>query len=793
MRKRHPHKNPRDYFIGAFLIVLAVIVLWALAEGEVYEFSNASGGLQVAKDSTALAPNEAMVMDNLTLDPAGFPKAREGYSFVDSSVIKADTEIQAIYIYEPIPDTLRMVVVCGGFIYIWNDLTDPGAVDWDTLRLSFTGDSIDATNGSATITTTTGKDSWWYTNTWGDNTTGDHLIVDEDDTETEYAIQKIFQTGHNSMTITPAYAGTTGVEMNYTIYKKIHGDPYITQFRNELYICDSDGFSIIYNDTGYTFIALLDSGFITASVPLNDTVTIYSTGKTRVKHQENKVYGNNNVVWQSTWGDGTWEYTIHTRARKRQSKIYELEDISWSSKITDVDSTEKVLTLEDIYPWVPVDVWNDYEIKTIYYLCVLDSGLAVIDSNKNWMDFELGDAYLEGLRSVFGPATSYGTFNNRLIGCNSDVAFAVPKEAANAGITTDAAYYIFAGGLPYQFTSLVTDDTRMEYPRYRHIAFYNNQLFGLGYRKLVGNYTLTTKSDYDLVWYSHPSIPRYSPSLDYNFALDKNENNSVFFPIRNSLFIGTDNSIWQYSGILGQSIFSKVVSNNGIPDYNNWVKATEKYGYFVNHTGAYRFDGVEPEKISWNVDPLIRDNYGSRIVMVYQDNFLYISFTDSNFTLVYDERFGVFTSRFDFGMTCAYAPPDTNIIYFGHSEHKGQVFYYPNGKYYNQLSDTTETYSTAYESGWMADGGYWTNKIFKEGYFKINNSLTSTVKLYTDFNATPCDTLVCDSTGIFVYHKLLENDCVGEYHKIRIEGGADSSAVFGEYRLEWEIAPQPLK
>lgn len=634
----------QDIIIGIILIGIGAIFLCNMSWAEEYMVLDFNGGLNLATDGRDIAPNQSLDLTNWTLDTLGSLVPRRGFSYLDSAAIVADSEIQAIYVYEPYPDTLRMIRVTDGFIYITPDLSDPGDVDWDTLRLSFTGDSLDPTNGSTTLPTDPFKDPWWYIKTGGNNVTGDHIIVDEDDTATEYDITKVDMIDHNEMTITPAYAGTTGVDMNYTIYKRIQGDPYITQFRDELYICDSDGFAIIYDDTSYSFIAALDSGTISDVVPLNDTVTVYSEGKVKVKYRENKVYGSKSVIWQPTWGDSTWEFTVYSRkvkgqgneyeegkgVRNRRSRFPDLEDVSWSSKIIGVDSTEKVLTLEDIYPWGMVDLWNDYEIKTIYYLCVLDSGLAVVDSSKNWMDIDLGDEMLSGSRAVFSSGTGYGMFGNRIVGCNSEIAFAIPKVGADAGIAANKGYFIFVGGVPYHFISLSTDDTRMEYPRFRQVAFYNNQLFGLGERKLVGDYSLVTgiRADHDLVWYSYPSIPRYSPALDYNFSIDKTEKNTAFLPMRNNLYIGTENSIWGYSGVINESILRKVVSNNGIPDYDNWAKATEEYGYFANRTGVYRFDGVRPQKISWDIDPVIRANYGSRIVMGYfpAEQKLFLSF-----------------------------------------------------------------------------------------------------------------------------------------------------------------------
>jgi hypothetical protein len=785
-------KHIRIGFTIGFL-VFALICLIDRCNAEEYRVNDFIGGINVATDSTDLLPNQALNLTNLTFDMPNVLTSREGYSYWNDSLI-SDNEIQAIFIYEPYADTLRLTFACNGFIYINDDLSDPGTVDWDTLRLSFTDDSLNATASSATITVVAFKNPWWYLKTGGDNSTGDHIIVDEDNSETEYAITKVSWTDDDEMTITPVYAGTTGVEMNYTVYRKILGDPYFAQFRDELYVCDSDGFPIIYDDTSYSFVALLDSGIISSVVDLNDTVTVYSDGLVKVKYQDNKVYGNSDVIWQPSWADSTWDFESHVTYYNRQGGS---QVVNWSSTILDVDSANRVLTLEDVYPYSSIyrADFNPYEIKTVYYLCVLDSGVAITDTNKNWMDIDFLDGnLLTGLRSVFG---SHGVFYNRMIGCNSDIAYKVPKTTL---IAAGKSYYIFAGGIPYYFTSYVTDDTRLEYPRYKQIAFYKNQMFGLGHRKLVGNYSSRVNDDYDVIWYSYPSIPRYSPALDYNFSVDKNENNNVFFHLRDRLFIGTENSIWSYSGIINESFLHKTVANNGIPDIDNFVKSTEEYGYFTNRTGVYRFNGVRPEKISWLVDPIIEQNYNSRIVMVYQNQLLYVSFTDSNFTQVFDERYPISIGngkvalpsyRLDFGMTCAYAPPDTDIIYFGLKGQNGRIYYYPNGEYWDRNSPTdSSAIKIEYKSGWQTYAGYWLNKAINEAYFPMLSPDTATISIYSDFSGTADDVVYADSASRFVYRKNPDNDATGEYFQVAIRDTVYEQIIIGGYKIEWETADQ---
>ncbi|MHC4148848.1 MAG: hypothetical protein ACYSR5_05115, partial [Planctomycetota bacterium] len=195
-----------EMFIGIALVITGLIGLISecAAQDNVYDVPLFTGGINRAYDGTNLRPEQAWELTNLVFNPNGI-EARQGYSYWNETQI-ANNEIQAIFIYEPYADTLRLTFACNGFIYINDDLSDPGTVDWDTLRLSFSDDSLNATASSATITVVVGKDPWWYLKTGGDNSTGDRIIVEEDDSETEYAITKVNWTDDDEMTITPVYA-----------------------------------------------------------------------------------------------------------------------------------------------------------------------------------------------------------------------------------------------------------------------------------------------------------------------------------------------------------------------------------------------------------------------------------------------------------------------------------------------------------------------------------------------------------------------------------------------------------
>jgi len=292
------------------------------------------------------------------------------------------------------------------------------------------------------------------------------------------------------------------------------------------------------------------------------------------------------------------------------------------------------------------------------------------------------------------------------------------------------------------------------------------------------------------IWYSQPGFPAYM-GINYFFDIGNDENTTILFILRDNLFIGTDKGVWNSTGmpqtvnISGDQVVKKIVSGNGIPDIDNWAKATEEYGYFTNLTGIYRFDGVRPEKISWLVDPIIEQNYNSDIVMVYQNPDLYISFTDSNFTLVYDERFNAFT-KLDFSMTCAYAPPDTDIIYFGLNGKPGRLYYYPNGEYWDRNSPTdSSAIDITYESGWQSlTDGPWVSKKLNSIYLPIRSDTSFHFDIFADFDTVASDTFT-SATYTQKAYRIDELNTVGDYFKTKITATVIDTMIIRPYRLTW--------
>ena len=792
-------KKKSDYIIGFVLLAFALTAICTSGQCEEYIVPNFIGGINVGTDSTDLAPNQSLVLKNLTFDMPNVATNRKGYSYWNDSLI-SDNEIQTNFIYKPYADTQRLVFVCNGYIYINAGLDDPGTVDWDTLRFSVSGDSLRVVNGQNFATDV--DDDLFFQLFVGN---GDRLIdANGEDTQ----IERSALTYSNIIFFTDNYGGSTDT-VTYEIVKRISGNPYFAQYQNRLYVNDSENFPFVYNDTSMIYLAVVDTGTVTDTVNVGDSTLIYNTGDVHVAGKY--VYGRGDSLLFETGGvqpgDVFIMYFQQEGRGDRDGGGLRIADIRFAAIVADTLS-EKRLELDRVMPYTPINYWNDYEIRREYFSCVLtDTAQAVIDTGKSWWDTQYGDVYLQNFYAI---SSHYGVYSNFVIQCNSDTTFTCEQTRPElvGYMRPDDQYAIFSR-IPYD-TDTSFLDQYIEYPRFSKMQFYNNQLFAFGFDQITEDewsgcceQAKNLKANIQRIWYSEILMP-YFMRYNYNFDVTSNSGITNLFELRDGLYISDEIGIWRFSGrpylfgVLSEGITTKTATNNGIPDLDNWAKATEEYGYFTNRTGIYRFDGVRPEKISYLIDPIIEGNYNSRIVMVYQNPILYVSFTDSNFTLAFDERYEYYdhgqlvipSTELNFGMTCAYAPPDTNIIYFGLHGQNGRVYYYPNGECWDRNSPTdSSAIPIEYKSGWQAFGGYWINKQLQKGYFPMLSPDTANIYIYKNFVTTPADSLIVDSTGRFVYSKKITN-MTAEYIQTQIIDTVSSQIIIGGYRYTWQELPE---
>ena len=155
-----------------------------------------------------------------------------------------------------------------------------------------------------------------------------------------------------------------------------------------------------------------------------------------------------------------------------------------------------------------------------------------------------------------------------------------------------------------------------------------------------------------------------------------------------------------------------------------------------------------------------------------------------------DTRFAdpTWLGPWDFGMTAFYAPPDTNIFYFGHSLYKGRVFYYPNGQDVDIIPDASQNISVVYESGRQSlSDGPWRSKKLNTGYFPAQSGGVFSVDIFSDSNTVASDTFSVSRTGMQV-HRIDNLSAVGDYFKVKISASSGNGVILRPYRLEYQEA-----
>ena len=784
-------KKRDEIIIGLLLVLMAVIFFSArCAEAQVYQVPNYSGGLNLLDDSVNIGANQALVLKNFTLDAPNVLTNRQGYSYIDSSAMDISQEIDEIYVYEPYQDTKRMVIASNGGIYIAPSLAPmPISTDWDTLKIHFHGDDLSVTNGANTVYDV-GDHDWWYSKmvSWIEATARDTVDI----SGTKYPIGA-HHFADNFASITDNYAGSTDTVATYIVYKGTKGDISFTQQDDKLYISDSELHPIIYDDTSYVFMALIDSGSVDDTLALTEE-SRYDKGRVHLEFQSNTIVGDTSVVWaESTNVDTSYLFTAYG--------FFGFGNGTWSAFIEDfyISYDKYYIRLDRPFPYELIgQYWLPYSITNPQSNCVSDSGWAVQDSNKSWLDETYGTTYLQDFYAIdANSGYSAGTIPStiRRIFCNNENTYSI-NTLDTLTYEIGDYYYVFSR-VPFRLSAI--DTTYKEFPRFEQIFFYNSQLYGFGFDR--DGYSPIAELNYNRQWYSETGISaragimhRYIKPF-FNFDIDLTDNTTVMFQLRGRGYIAAKKSIWSFTGspLTNSFYLEKVLSNNGITDIDNWAKATEEYGYFANYNGVYRFDGVRANKISLEIDRAFNKYHDSRIVLGYfgAEQKLFLSFPDSNVTYFYDERFtrsNVWVGPWDFGMTAFYAPVDTNIFYFGHSTYKGRVFYYPNGTYYDGIPDTSKAITCVYESGRQSlTEGPWTSKRLVTGFFPVYSAGNFSMQTFADFSSVASDTFTSATTGSKAF-RVDNLSATGDYFKVKISAVAGTQFVLRPYRLEYQEA-----
>ena len=780
-----------------------------------------TGGVNLSGDSTDLASDEMLSCQNFILT-ANSLESRHGISAWNVNSIDTNgtpIKIDNIFIYEPYPDTLRLCIAAAGFIYIiptldnpaWDTVSFPGDVDsaWGQYRLGFSDDSLIAEYNGLDVARP--SPSWFYLKV----SDGDVLVVDSDSSSSEYVINSTDSDNDTVLTLTSVYKGATDNAADFTIYKKIYqGSANFKQDGAKLYISGLNDFTIVYDDTNYQFLALVDSGTVTSTVALLDSIVSYNEGTVKVTRNSNVVR-----AWRDADFGGTdnrvqagmifvliWDIGFFQSGGNQEWVRF---NGRWASEIADVDSSLNTLELFDdvtlvtpngqvITPWTSL-IDQPYEIVDYLRPCNFDAGIVISDSSKNWFDDQYGDEYLLGLYSLFNIG---GVLSLPLIYCNVDSGFQIDTSETEFSdyIAPSAGdyYYIFNG-------SCRISNGYFRFPFFEQIFVKNRQYYGFG--KQVEAYDIDfidKELKENRVWFSEVDIPFLMKST-YFFDLGKTENITTIFELINGGYIATTNSIWRFSGIAptdvqsGNLDFRKIVSNIGIPDIDNYAQATLEYIYFADETGLYVFNGIRPQKINDRIEPVFKRYSQSDMVLGYYayENQLFISWPDSNVTWYYDETFDAFPGYFDFGMTCMNqqsADLDTNIFFFGVNSQPGYVYFYPNSVYYDSTASSSAAIAYDYRSGHQSHGDYSYSKKVLDVALSVQSPGVMEIAFYSDFSTAKADSFPTDSTGNFVHiPPFAAGDVWGEYIQTGITASAGEKLILRGYTTEMQWTGRKVK
>jgi hypothetical protein len=136
--------------------------------------------------------------------------------------------------------------------------------------------------------------------------------------------------------------------------------------------------------------------------------------------------------------------------------------------------------------------------------------------------------------------------------------------------------------------------------------------------------------------------------------------------------------------------------------------------------------------------------------------------------------------------------PDSNIFYFATPQHKGHIFYWPNGQYYDHFPTYNYRFPVEYQSGWQSFGDYRINKGIDTAWFQILAPDTVHIDIYSDFVDTVASYSVATrQTGRYML-PLITPKTTGEYFKVKMQvyglgvsGSLLSRLNLGGFTLEW--------
>lgn len=240
-----------------------------------------------------------------------------------------------------------------------------------------------------------------------------------------------------------------------------------------------------------------------------------------------------------------------------------------------------------------------------------------------------------------------------------------------------------------------------------------------------------------------------------------------------------------------------VVEGIGTPAWASVVS----YGrnvYFYDYEGFYVMSGIEPQKISWAIEPIVQDsinrNYAHLIVGGYFDSHLWWSYpsgtsTRNNRTVLYNLENQAWTKT-DLNLASIFVgldEDDEHGVLLGCAD-SGKVWAYGGGWTDNDVGITTTCLS-----GWLdMRDDYETVKEFKDFQFLLDKADSSLlyIDMYKDYSTTAftSDTVGVDDSDILVYHKrTIEDYNLGQRLQVKLRATrCDQDFRLPFFKVKWK-------
>lgn len=768
--------------LGLIIISILLLSVSLLAQtGEIHYYSHKdySGGINVQSDSSSLAANQSLILENLVFDRLGSLQKRYGLKYWNNVQFPIGDTIK--YIHYLFRNNLanELLIATNNYIYTSPFMdTITSMPNWALQRLKYSMGTVDifpqAADGDSNLIY--GDGVWWLLAI----KEGDYINLDQ-----YYLIDSILAdtcimiSGDISDTITDS------VDVSYEVLRKLVGDPHIASWNNAAYIADEHSPSFYYPDSNIYWLNCIDSGTVLRNTEADTTyfeefnVPIrYATTYIENEFYE-RVYIDDEAVFDSCVSYFNQNYLVFISHRDpwrglgrktRQMMDY----VGQGYNMIILQGTEYATIW---YGDSTGSCWNGrYNSDTLNF---------IVDTTKYWdTDNLVGNLIVNGKTPlVFCPITINGA--NRVYFDNN---------SADTFFIAGDHYYIFEA-IPYTNKCA---DTLLS-PRLSHMYFHNNILYGYGYELDSKSDTISTGT----IFHSDVGLPK-SNIVFYGFdlSLSANDKPTSLFSLNDNLIIGTNNKIYKMIGlppVLGDGAIRVVIPSIGIPNYNSVVGRDNNYVYIGRRDGFYVFDGISINKISFNIDPLVRQ-YGSNgyYVGYFRDN-IYFGSNDSDHTFIYYEPTKTFTTN-TIGLSLfnnQEIMSDSGYFIFAHNGLDPRRLYkFPNSTFYlDSLSPaSTDTFRVCYKTGWMSFDDLRYEKAFKDFWLMVTKQYsidTIFVNFRLDFDSTTffADTILSFGSSQNSYRVIerikFPSTTKGRYLQVEMISRNINHFAIGEWGVSW--------